>query len=402
MSQRPGDRPLRIAHVSDTHLGYRALYRVDPETGRNQRAVDIERAYEQAVSDILTRNVDIVLHSGDVFHHTRPSWSALRAFVRQTRRLEAAGLPVVVIGGNHDTPRLRTSGSVFSVLELALSGVTFVTGYEQRSEPFEELNLLVHAVPHGQLVDPLNPPFVFPHEGAFNVLVTHGLIPGLAIKGRHREPGEEEISDAVLDPDLDYIALGHYHLVGKQRHNAWYSGSTERMGWGDEPVAPGYVLVELTAPKAPPNVTHVPLPTRPMTTLAPVDGEGRDARAIADIVLDRLDALALPTALTRVELRDTPRPVRREAESILRRESPELVWWLQVYSPADILAGFGERRGEAAPTDIRALFDEFVAERTGAGYDPVFAAAFKARGRHALDEALRAAENATSAEDTAA
>jgi DNA repair exonuclease SbcCD nuclease subunit len=389
---------IRIAHLSDTHLGYRAYYKTDPVSGRNQRAVDIEHAYERAVGDILTRDVALVIHSGDVFHHARPAYSAMRAFVRQTRRLEQAGLPVVVIGGNHDTPRLRTSGSVFSVLDLALPDVTFVTGYEQETVPFADLNLEITAIPHGKLADPI-PPLVIPAPGVFNVLVTHGLVPGLSVKGHRREPGEEEIADSLLDADFDYIALGHYHEPDHPRRNAWYSGSTERIGWGDEPVEPGYNLVELSVPGEPPVVTHIPLETRPMRTLPPIDGEGRDARAIADLVLARLGELAQPEALVRIQIVNTQRPTRREAESILRRESQDVVWWLHVYSPADVLAGFGERKSEATPTDVRALFDEFIGERA---YEPDFAAAFAERGHRALDQAIREAATIGSTEDTAA
>jgi DNA repair exonuclease SbcCD nuclease subunit len=392
--------PLRIAHISDTHLGYRAIYRIDPATGRNQRALDIEHAYEAAVSDILRRDVDLVIHAGDVFHHTRPSWSALRAFVRQTRRLTDAGLPVVVIGGNHDTPRLRTSGSVFSVMELALPEVTFITAYEEMAVGFDRFDLHLVAVPHGKLAD-VAPPVVLPEPGQRNVLVTHGLVPGMTMRG-HREPGEEEVSDALLDAEFDYVALGHYHVWSKQRHNAWYSGSTERMGWGDEGADPGYLVVELGAPGDPAQVEHVPLEARPMKTLHPLDGEGRNARELADLVLDRLQALDLPHAMTRIELRNTPRPVRREAETYLRGEAPELVWHLAVFSPADILAPFGDRRHEAAETDVRALFAQFVAEKAKNGaYDPAFAASFKERGERALDEAIREAEAATAAEDAA-
>ncbi|MGH2560873.1 MAG: metallophosphoesterase family protein [Thermomicrobiales bacterium] len=390
---------LRIAHISDTHLGYRAVYRSDPETGRNQRALDVERAYETAISDILTRQVDLVIHGGDVFHHTRPSWAALRCFVRQSRRLTDAGLPVLVVGGNHDTPRLRTSGSVFSVMELALPGVTFVTGYEDQPIEYADFNLNVVAVPHGKLTD-INPPIVYPEPGQRNILVTHGLVPGMSIRG-HREPGEEEVSDALLDADFDYIALGHFHLWGKQRHNAWYSGSTERMGWGDEQVDPGYLIVQLSEPGEPPTVEHVPIAARPMKTLKPLDGEVRTARELADMVLERLQALDMPRAMTRIELQKTPRPVRREAEAILRREAPAVVWHLHVYSPADILSGF-ERRHEATVTDVRALFADFVADKLKrAEYDTAFAAAFKERGERAIDEAMRDAEAATGAEDAA-
>jgi DNA repair exonuclease SbcCD nuclease subunit len=399
MSNEPTQR-LRIAHISDTHLGYRAIYRADPETGRNQRALDVERAYEDAITDILKRDVDLVIHAGDVFHHTRPSWAALRCFVRQTRRLSDAGLPVVVIGGNHDTPRLRTSGSVFSVLELALPGIDFVAGYADQTFDFERFNLKLFAVPHGKLTD-IEPPILLPEPGKRNVLMTHGLVPGMAIKGHH-EPGEEEISDTLLDTDFDYIALGHYHVSGKQRHNAWYSGSTERFGWGDEDVDPGYLLVELGEPGEPPEVVHIPLVTRPMKTLHFLDGEGREARDLADLVLDKLSTLAIPDAMTRIELRNTPRPIRREAERFLRRESSDYVWSLQVYSPADVLSGFTARQ-EAAELDVRALFREFVAERRKNGdIDPAFATAFEERGSRALDDALRAADAATSVEDAAA
>lgn len=392
-------RPVRIAHLSDTHLGYRAFYKADPQTGRNQRSVDVERAYETVISDILTRNVDLVIHSGDVFHHTRPTYAAMRAFVRQTRRLEEAGLPVLVIAGNHDTPRLRASGSVFSVLELALPKVRFVTGYDQETIPYESLNLVVCAVPHGRLAEPV-PPTVFPEPGAINVLVTHGLVPNLELRGRQRELGEEELTEVMLDPEFDYIALGHYHKAMKPRQNAWYAGSTERMGWGDERVQPGYWLVDLSGPGQPPEVTRVPIETRPMRTLPSVNGEGYDARDIADRVLKMLEDLGQPDAIARVELRHTPRPIRLEAERILRNEAQKFVWWLQVYSPADILAPFS-RGGEPISADIGEMFDAFVTEREKE-YDPAFAAAFRQRGRRALEEAMREADAAGATEDAVA
>lgn len=392
-------RPLRFAHVSDTHLGYRALFKSDPATGRNQRAVDIERAYEIAIEDILARDVQLVIHAGDVFHHTRPAYSAMRAFVRQTRKLVQAGLPVVVIGGNHDTPRLRTSGSVFSVLEETMPEVRFVTGYEQETVPFDELDLAVHCVPHGKLVDPLGAS-AFPEPGRRNILVTHGLVGGVALNGKQREPGEESVDDVLLDAEFDYIALGHYHVFSKVRHNAWYSGATERMGFGDESASPGYAIVELGVDEAGARVTHIPIEARPMRTLPPVDGEGRSAREIADVVLERLEHYGEPTAIARVELRNTIRHVRREAEKLVRHEAQarELVWSIDVFTRSDLLIAPGERRLETGATDIRSLFQEFVGERN---YEPAFATAFAERGARALDDAIRAQE-AAAPEDGAA
>lgn len=391
-------KPLRIAHLADTHLGYRALFKSDPVSGRNQRAVDFERAYQTAVDDILTRGVDLVVHAGDVFHHTRPSWAAIRAFVRQTRRLSEAGLPLLVIGGNHDTPRLRTSGSVFSVLELALPGTRFVTGYEQEGVEFPALDLLVTAIPHGKLVDPLGPSAV-PAPGVRNVLVTHGMVAGLKLKGRPHEPGEEDVADFLLGEDFDYIALGHYHVFDRVRANAWYSGSTERTGWGDEDVDPGYALVEIGEPGAGAAATHIPVGGRPMRTLAAVDGEGLAAAEIAETVLAEIGREVPADGMARVELRNTPRVVRRETERLLRRAAADLVWSLQVFSPADILAGFGERSGDGVVTDIGGLFEEFLGQRD---FDPAFSDAFRLRGRQALEDAARTLEHADATEDSAA
>lgn len=388
---------IRFAHIADTHLGYRALFKSDPETGRNQRAVDIERAYEIAVGDILTRDVQFVVHAGDVFHHTRPTWSAIRAFVKQTRRLTEAGIRMVVIAGNHDTPRLRTSGSVFSVMELALPDVDFVCGYDQDRVLLDRFGVAVLAVPHGKLADP-NGPSAVSTPGKRNLLVTHGLVSGLRLNGQHREPGEEDVPDFLLAEDFDYIALGHYHVHHHVRHAAWYAGSTERMGFGDEDVNPGYAIVELGDAGAPPVVTHIPIEARPMKTLAPVDGENRTARDIADIVLERAERDCSPDAMVRVELKNTQRSVRREAEAILKRESGTTCWSLSVFTRTDLLLAQSERKGEAGSTDVRALFDEFVVERA---YEPQFAETFGARGRRALDDAARALES-VAVEDGAA
>lgn len=384
-------RPLRIAHLADTHLGYRALYRSDPVSGRNQRAIDVERAYAAAIDDILTREVDLIIHAGDVFHHTRPSWQAMRVFVSETRRIEAAGIPALFIAGNHDTPRLRTTGSVFSVLDLALPGIKFVADYDMEDVPYPELGLLVQAIPHGALTNP-NLPMPIPEDRVRNVIVTHGLVPGIQLKGG-REPGEEELGGQILQSGFDYIALGHYHLWGPHGDNAWYSGSTERTGWGDEPVTPGYNLVTLGAPGTEPVIDHIPIPARHMETLPSMRVGERSAREIADQILDKAAEMRSPEAMLRVQLLDSPRSVRREVEAILKRESGEVVWSLSVYSPADILAPFGSHEGGLQVGDVRTLFAKFVTEREEKGeYDPAFAAAFKARGIRALDEAVQAAD----------
>lgn len=395
MTERPTLPPIRIAHLSDTHLGYRGLNKVDPETGRNQRTIDVDQAFERAITDILRRDVDLVIHSGDVFHHTRPTWHSLRLFIRQMRRIEQAGIPTVVIAGNHDTPRLRTGGSAYSVLDLALPEIRFAADYEDvhiTEEPFAAMNLHIQAIPHGALTNP-DPvaPLVMP--GRRNILVCHGMVPGILKPGQHTEAGEQELNTALLDSRFDYIALGHYHVPMQPAPKAWYAGSTERFGFGDWNVTPGYTLVTMGAPGEAVEVEHIDLPARPMVSLKPVSGSGGLlARDIADRILGQLQAGATPDAMVRVELRETERPVRREVESIVRRESEPFCWSITVAQERTLFTP--ETTGPVADIDgvpdIRSLFRTFVAERSGVYYDATFAERFLERGDQALLDAILA------------
>lgn len=389
---------LRIAHLADTHLGYSGYGKSDPETGRNQRAVDFEQAFVHVIDEILSRDVDLVIHAGDVFHHTRPSWHTLALFVQQMRRLEEAGIPSVVIAGNHDTPRLRTSGSLYSVMQLSLPRVEFMTGYVTEERSFPDLDLLVHGVPHGSLVNP-DPPLIMPESGKRNIVVTHGVAAG-AIMAGSREQGETELRGNILAEDVDYVAMGHIHLRQTIGLNKVYSGSTERTSWGDQGATPGYALVTLGAPGDLAQVEFIDTPARAMETLPAIDGADRTARDLADMILDRAGALGKPDAMVRVELRNTPRPLFRETDALVRRETGENAWLIRLTVPGEALDPLG-REGPTTMADLNplTLFQRFVEERRVAGeYEPTFAEAFGAHGKTALERAITRLEDATANE----
>lgn len=392
-------KPLRVAHVSDTHLGYRALGRGEPDSGRNQRSIDIERAFEDVVSDILDRDVDLVIHSGDVFDHTRPAYPAIRSAIRQFRRLADRQLPVVVIGGNHDTPRLRTSGSVFSLLELAVEGVTFVAGYEEQIITFEHLDLVVTAVPHGRLTNP-EPTIIFPTAGVRNIVVTHGFVPGS--EHFHGEPGEEEVGEELLTSDFDYVALGHYHHSSESRPNAWYAGATERFGWRDFSVDPGYLLVELGDDRSV-SIEHVPIPTRPMKSLLLTRSELESIAAedVATRILRWLQSLEMPDGMARVQLEETDRATRREIESIVRGSANDVVWDLSITGNREAVSEFALDRSDLPTLEISELFRQFVdAERKAGSFDAAFASDLLEIGQSELDAATAQMQETLMGDDT--
>ncbi len=392
---------IRLAHFSDTHLGYRATSRFDPETSRNQRTVDVDHAFTRTIDDIIGRRVDGVIHSGDVFHHARPTWQAMRHFIRQMRRLENAGIPALVIAGNHDTPRVRTGGSAYSVLELALPGITFVTEYEDihDHETFGALDLHVQAIPHGALTNP-DPVFTQVAEGKRNVLVTHGATPGILPAGLFTEPGEQILDGRLLDPDFDYIALGHIHQTQQVSAEAWYAGSTERFGWNDVTAAPGYNLVSIAGPGGDVTVTHIDLPARPMIALKPVYGDGKQARDVADTVIGQLKVLDDLSAMTRVEFRNVDRPMRRESQSLLKREAGTYTWTLDIAPErASFVADNGTVLTDDSTLDLHSLFTEFVNSRKATYPNDAFAAMLLDRGGKALTDAMIAEENPVPEDD---
>src|SRR3990167_3567339 len=114
----PRSDAVRLAHLADLHLDFRAYQRTDAR-GRNQRQMDAHAAFERAVDQLLAIRPDVVVIAGDVWHRPLPYSDSLRFGFRQVRRLTGAGLPVVAIAGNHCTPKQRDMGCPVSLLEDA-------------------------------------------------------------------------------------------------------------------------------------------------------------------------------------------------------------------------------------------------------------------------------------------
>lgn len=380
---------LRIAHISDTHLGYRALPHQDPLTGRNQRSIDVERAFSLAVDDILRQKVDLVLHAGDVFHQSRPSWHAMRHFLTEMRRIEQAGIPSVVIAGNHDTPRYRAGGSVFEVLDVALPLTRISAGYEEEEIVLDDLGVRIQTVPHGALTNP-DKPVVYANPDLRNILLIHGMVPGILPPGMVTEPGEQELDAELLEPGFAYIALGHYHIRTSPVSGAWYAGSTERFGWGDWEAEPGYLIIAMDESGLLADPKHRPVPCRPMRPLEPVFGDTLAANEIVENVIGQLERLGDVEAMTRVQLRNTDRHTAREVERRLRRETTGKCFHLSVsrFAPA-LGAGTPTLDGPASMQDLKSLLGEFVALRRGEHYTGEFATRFLERGKKALDDAQK-------------
>lgn len=290
---------VRLAHLSDTHLGYEA-YRMVSAGGENQRGVDIARAFVRCVDDILEWDPPLVIHSGDLAERPQVSIRLMLLARQQLQRLsgirsDGTRRQVVIIAGNHDLPANRRE-ACFLELYRGMPGVHIVTDdyrivrFEQSDTPSELVNTEAHCLPHDTLKDmAIEQRFdeVQPTPGKTAILVAHGVAGGSSLY--KRVIGREfPIPTDVLVRDWAYGALGHWHRqgpvgVGGAHSHSWYAGSSENMGFGDlldNGSERGYLRVELRE-NASPLVEPRNLPIRSMFRLGVVDGAGLTPEGIA-------------------------------------------------------------------------------------------------------------------------
>lgn len=313
---------MRLAHLADPHLGFRQFHRLTAR-GRNQREVDVALAFTRAIDGVIAERPDAVVVAGDVFHAVRPTNSAILHAVRQFQRLRQAlrHTPVVVIAGNHDTPRSSDTVSIFGLLdELGLE----VAANEARRFSFPKLDLSIFAVPHQALLE--TPRIAIEPMGPerHQVLLIHGEIPELFGADRSlAEPGGAMLTHDELRGPWSYVALGHYHVQCAVGDRQWYAGALDYCSpnpWGElraeremKQKGKGWLMFDSDRG----TVTRRPIePPRRV-----LDLRWLDATDLAASELDRLIAEAITEvpggiagAVVRQVVRNVPRPVARELD----------------------------------------------------------------------------------------
>jgi DNA repair protein SbcD/Mre11 len=278
--------------------------------------VDVQEAYGRAVDAILERDVDLVIHSGDVFDSVRPATHVIIGFLKQTARITArAGIPYLVAAGNHETPRLRTTTAAleYSNLVNAVSAHGFELDYELIE--VGDVGVGVTLVPHGAV---FGTGAVTPDRSAdVNILVTHGMVPGL--ETRQHEMGEANLQSGMLEGGFDYVALGHYHEFHKHKPNAYYAGATERFGFGEVESRPGFAIVEFDSGGLS-SVEHVEIEARPMLDLPKIKAREMDSSELTEAVRDRTAGVDLDGAIVRLRAYDVRRGVASGIERDLLRD----------------------------------------------------------------------------------
>jgi exonuclease SbcD len=317
---------VKIIHCSDLHLGVttHSGNRLDPQTGLNVRVADVAARWLDCCASAVAEQVDAFLFTGDAFHYRNPDASTLRIFAQGVKIVADAGIPVVLLTGNHDVSATAGRAHALSVFQalavpnvfiidrptvlwlntphgrLAVAGLPWPsknwTVDYARGTSLAERDALLGAylsVEIKQLADQIR---LAPagHADVTPILMAHiGVSEAQAGGEAGMMLGREvQLPLAVFRAHLDvfdYVALGHYH-----RAQGWpaekgldgptriaYAGSLERVDFGEVSEPKGWNLLEWRNGELP--------------VVSQVEGRATAARRMVDIDVD-CRAAANPTA----------------------------------------------------------------------------------------------------------
>lgn len=300
---------MRLVHLADLHLGYRAYNRVTRQ-GVNRREADIFAAFRQALEHTIALNPDLVLIAGDVFHVPRPGNLAVVQTQRELFKFrQRCPAEVVVIAGNHESVRSRDNSCILELMAL-VPGVSVVCDLPE-AVVVAHGQIKVFALPHNALEQTAALSLRPDPEVSHNVLMLHGTVD----HNRINDYGGYTIPADLLDQPWDYVACGHYHSFTALGNRAFYAGAIERTSndiWREASEPKGFVWFDLETRQE----TFVALTgLRTVVDLPPLDATDREARELDALIRDHGAQIGgVEDKIVRQQILNLPKSVQRQLD----------------------------------------------------------------------------------------
>lgn len=214
----------RFIHAADVHLDspLDGLRRLDQATANRLQQAS-RRSLEAIVQTALDKKVDAVLIAGDLFDGPVKDAGAGLWVDSQFKRLARAGIPVVLIRGNHDA-----QSNARRVVHWS-EGVHMLSTDAPESHIIEHAGLAIHGQSFGARAETADMASAYPQPvaGFFNIGMLHTSLAG---SSAHDVYAPTTVS--VLESrGYDYWALGHIHQRSTQSLSSHcfvgFSGNTQ-------------------------------------------------------------------------------------------------------------------------------------------------------------------------------
>lgn len=268
---------MTIAHLSDTHLGFRAYARVN-SGGINQREADVMDTFKRTLNAIVKKDPDLVIHSGDVFHQVRPSNQTIidAYLVIEKFQKQRDGRPFLMIGGNHETPRTLDAGSILRLFDR-IPGMKVVPIDAERGI-FHSLECEYLAIPTRALELKQEIDYRPTYGAKYSILGIHAMMTEAMFD-------HGELSVSQISPEKwTYVGLGDYHIRKSFASNCCYPGSTDYTStniWEEISTPKSWVWFDTDRGK----IEYQPTKPRETIDLPRINAEKYDGQELTDALL---------------------------------------------------------------------------------------------------------------------
>ncbi len=240
---------LKFVHMADAHLGYR-------QYNCEERAVDFAQAFLDVIKFAVDKRVDFILIAGDLFHKRSDiDPLTLTQATKALKKAKEAGIPVIAVEGNHDSPYYRDSYSWLDYLARNGLLINLKPEFDDGRMVVEEWNgekgayidldyVRVYGMKYyGAMTERILDEFSrrIRRGGNFTVFMTHVGVEGyLNVYGCISSARLHRLKGRV-----DYVALGHIHKSFVEDDFIFNPGSLETCDISELGFKRGFFYVEV-------------------------------------------------------------------------------------------------------------------------------------------------------------
>jgi len=266
-----------IIHTADIHIGVENYSRPDPKTRTSSRLQDFLRSLDELVDYSIDNEADLVLICGDVYKSRNPTQTHQREFVKRISKLAREGIKVFLLAGNHDSPNVpgpATTLDIFPTLDIEnvqianelntqivqtrngsiqiISLPWIRKGDFMSLEKYNQLsNEKFNSAIEEKLIEDLDKEIANLDSSMPSILASHVSV-DLAKTSSEKSMtlGKDYLlpTNFLANPKLDYVALGHIHRhqILNDDPPVVYSGSLERIDFGEEKDSKGFCVIDIS------------------------------------------------------------------------------------------------------------------------------------------------------------
>ncbi|MFC2088759.1 exonuclease SbcCD subunit D [Calditrichota bacterium] len=270
---------IKILFLADTHLGFDLPLK--PRIKRRRRGLDFFKNYEIALKPAFNKEVDLVIHGGDLFYRSKISDVLVNMAFEPLLKIADSGVPVIIVPGNHERSKIRvtlfeqhknififTKPDTFQFklnnIKLNLSGFPCI-----RNNIRDSFDDIISKTGWNQ------------YTGNIRLLCMHQAVEGaqVGVQNYTFRNHPDTINGKDIPGGFATILSGHIHrhqVLNTELNSiplktkVFYPGSIERTSFAERNEAKGYLILELVKSEEGGLVNNwkfCQLPARPMIDL---------------------------------------------------------------------------------------------------------------------------------------